>query len=99
MAEPSVLRSTSCFLPPARSQCVGTPFTAEETTADITARMGAVPHRTDVFTREAVAVIYEQSKGIGWLINALCDQCLFAGAIEHVSQIDDRLVRRVGHVI
>jgi hypothetical protein len=44
-------------------------------------------------------VIYEQSKGIGWLINALCDQCLFAGAIEHVSQIDDRLVRRVGQVI
>jgi type II secretory pathway predicted ATPase ExeA len=94
-----VLRSTSCFLPPARSQCVGTPFTAEETTANITARMGAVPHRTDVFTREAVAVIYEQSKGIGWLINALCDQCLFARAIEHVSQIDDRLVRGVGHVI
>jgi type II secretory pathway predicted ATPase ExeA len=61
--------------------------------------MGAVPHRTDVFTREAVAVIYEQSKGIGWLINALCDQCLFARAIEHVSQIDDRLVRGVGHVI
>jgi hypothetical protein len=45
------------------------------------------------------AVIYEQSKGVGRLINALCDQCLFAGAIEHVAQIDDRLVQRVGQVI
>lgn len=75
------------------------PFTAEETTTYITARMGAATYRTDVFTKEAVAVICEQSKGIGRLINALCDQCLFAGAIEHVSQIDDQLVRRVGQVI
>jgi general secretion pathway protein A len=75
------------------------PFTAEETASYITARMGAATHRTDVFTKAAVAVIYEQSKGIGRLINALCDQCLFAGAIEHVSQIDDWLVQRVGQVI
>ena len=75
------------------------PFTAEETASYITARMGAATHRTDVFTKEAVAVIYEQSKGIGRLINALCDRCLFAGAIEHVPQIDDRLVQRVGQCI
>jgi len=72
------------------------PFTAEETTSYITARMGAVTHRTDVFSKEAISVIYEQSKGVGRLINALCDQCLFAGAIEKVSQIDDRLVQRAG---
>lgn len=75
------------------------PFTAEETTSYIVARMGSVTERTDVFTKEAMAGIYEQSKGIGRLINALCDQCLFAGAIESVTQIDDRLVQRVGHVI
>jgi general secretion pathway protein A len=75
------------------------PLTAEETTSFITARMGASTHRTDVFTKDAIAVIYEQSKGIGRLINALCDQCLFAGAVEHASQIDDRLVQRVGQVI
>lgn len=75
------------------------PFTAEETTSYITARMGATTQRTDVFTKEAMAVIYEQSKGIGRLINALCDQCLFAGANDKVSQIDDRLVQRVGQVI
>ena len=72
------------------------PFTAEETTSYITERMGAVTHRTDVFTKDAVAVIYGLTQGIGRLINALCDQCLFAGAIEKVSQIDDRLVQRVG---
>jgi general secretion pathway protein A len=75
------------------------PFTAEETTAYITARMGAATQRTDVFTKEAVASIHEQSKGIGRLINALCDQCLFAGAIDHVSEVDDRLVQRVEQVI
>lgn len=75
------------------------PFTAEQTTSYIAARMGVATHRTDVFTKEAVRVIFEQSKGIGRLINVLCDQCLFAGAMEHVSEIDDRLVQRVGQVI
>ena len=60
--------------------------------------MGAATDRTDVFSKEAVVAIYEQSKGIGRLINALCDQCLFAGAIEHAVQVDDRLVRQVGQV-
>jgi general secretion pathway protein A len=75
------------------------PFTAEEATSYITARMGAATHRTDVYVKEAVAVIYELSKGIGRLINTLCDRCLFAGAIELVSQIDDRLIQRVGQFI
>jgi general secretion pathway protein A len=75
------------------------PFTAEETTSYISVRMRAATDRTDVFTKEAALAIYEQSKGIGRLINALCDQCLFAGAIEHVLQIDDQLVQRVGQVI
>jgi general secretion pathway protein A len=34
------------------------PFTAEETTAYIGARMGAVTDRTEVFTKEAMAVIF-----------------------------------------
>lgn len=72
------------------------PFTTEETTSYITARMGAATDGTDVFTKEAIAVICVQSKGIGRLINALYDQCLFAGAIEHVLQIDDRLVQESG---
>jgi general secretion pathway protein A len=75
------------------------PFTAEETASYITARMGAATHRTGMFTKEVVAIIYEESKGIGRLVNALCDRCLFAGAIENVSQIDDRLVQRVGQFI
>lgn len=74
------------------------PFTVEETASYIMARMGAATDRTDVFTKEAIAVIYEQSKGIGRLINALGDQCLLAGAIEHAAQIDDQLVQQVGQV-
>lgn len=75
------------------------PFTAEETMSYITARLGAATHRTDVCTKEAIAVIDEQSKRIGRRMNALYDECLFAGAIEKVSQIDDRLVQRVGQII
>ena len=74
-------------------------FTEEETTSYIVSRMKVATQRAGVFTKEAVAVIYDQTMGIGLLINALCDECLFAGAIKHVSQINDRLVRRVGQVI
>ena len=75
------------------------PFTEEETMSYITARMNAVTHRAEVFTKEAIAVIYEQSRGIGRLINALCDQCLLGGAIDKVSQVDGPLVQRVGQFI
>ena len=61
--------------------------------------MEAVTYRTDVFTQEPGAVIYERRKGIGRLIHALCDRYLFAGAIANAAQIDDRLVQRVGQVI
>ena len=60
---------------------------------------GAVTGWTAAFTKKAMAIIYEQSKGIGWLINALCHQCLFAESVKRVLQIDDRLVRRIGQVI
>jgi len=73
------------------------PFTQEETASYITARMGAATHRTDVFTKEAVAAVYGLTKGIGRLINALCEQCLFAGAVENVSHVDEMLVQRAGH--
>lgn len=55
--------------------------------------------RSDVFTKEAMASIFEHSEGIGRLVNALCDQCFFAGAIKGAAQIDDQLVQRVGQVI
>ena len=60
---------------------------------------GSVTEWSDVFTKEAMASIFEHSEGIGRLVNALCDQCLFAGAIKGAAQIEDRLVPRVGQVI
>lgn len=75
------------------------PLTTEETGSYIMARVGAAAHRTEVCTREAVGVIYEQRGGIGRLIEAHCDQWLLAGASGQVLQIGDRLVQRVGQVI
>lgn len=61
--------------------------------------MEAATGWTVLVIKEAMAVMYEQGKRIVRLINAHYDQCLSAGAIEHVLQIDDRLVQRVGQVI
>jgi type II secretory pathway predicted ATPase ExeA len=75
------------------------PFTAEAPTSYITARTGAATEGTGLLIKEARAVMYAQGKRIARLINAHCDQCLSGGAIEHVLQIDDRLVQRVGQVL
>ena len=75
------------------------PFTTEETGSYIMASVEVAAHRTEVCTREAVGIIYEQRRGIGRLIEAGCDQWLLAGASGQVLQIGDRLVQRVGQVI
>lgn len=72
------------------------PLTLDETKSYIQSRLAAVTHRQDLFTKEAMELIYEQTQGIGRLINALCDACLMAGAQEHLREIDAALVGRVG---
>ena len=69
-------------------------FTAEETASYI-AHDGSCDLPDRRVYKDAVAAIHGLTKGVDRLINALCDQCLFAGAIENVSQIDDWLVQRV----
>jgi general secretion pathway protein A len=71
------------------------PFMAKETTSYNTTRMGAMTDRTRVYERGDGSHI-RTKQGIGRIINALCDHCLFAGTIEHSVQIDDRLVQRAG---
>lgn len=97
-----------CSLPAARNQYADTPHTgslrrvSKEHLPSDDGTMNSTVNYTIYLGLRALpidAVIDEQVNGIGRLINALCDQCLFTGAIEHVLQTDDRLVQRVGQVI
>jgi hypothetical protein len=104
-----VPRSMICSLPAARNQYADTPRTGSlrrvaksHPSSDDDGTMNSEVDYTAYLGLRALpidAVIYEQGNGIGRLINALCDQCLFTGVIEHVLQTDDRLVQRVGQVI
>lgn len=109
MDGPNVPRSMVCSLPAARNQYADTPHTGslrrvekEHPPSDGDGTMNSEVDCTKYLGLRALPidpVIYEQGNGIGRLINALCDQCRFTGAIEHVLQSDDRLVQRVGQVI
>ncbi len=64
------------------------PLTAEETHQYIRFRIRIAGGDPNVFSNEAVSVIFRQSGGVSRLINALCDTCLFLGAQDRRSQID-----------
>lgn len=46
---------------------------------------------TEVFTDEAINLIYEESGGVPRLINEICDTCLFLGYMRKVNKIDAEL--------
>jgi len=61
-------------------RCALEPYTLTETGAYITARVRAAgAEATRLFSREAVVLIHERSRGIPRLINVVCDNALLAG--------------------
>jgi general secretion pathway protein A len=61
-------------------RCAIGPFTLEETSAYIAARLSAAGgHPRCLFSREAIALIHERSRGIPRLINVVCDNALLTG--------------------
>ena len=70
------------------------PFLKDETVNYIMYRLrkgGA--QRLDIFSKEALMVIHEESKGIPRLINIICDQALLSGFAEGKTQIDIETVK------
>jgi general secretion pathway protein A len=77
-------------------RCELRPLTAGETVAYIAGRIraaGGVAAR--IFTREAVTLIHEQSKGIPRTINVLADNALVAGFATGQRPVKSQLVREV----
>jgi general secretion pathway protein A len=77
-------------------RCELRPLTSGETVAYIAGRIRAAGGKAaQIFTREAVALIYEQSGGIPRTINVLADNALVAGFATGQRPVNSQLVREV----
>lgn len=75
------------------------PFSADETWQYIRFRLKVAGSDREMFTKDAVYQIFQQSGGISRLINSLCDLCLLLGYQEKTDQIDLPIVERASNVI
>jgi len=69
-------------------------FSAQQTTEYIRFRLKAVKCAREVFTEDALDIIYKQSGGIPRNINTLCDLCLLIGFMDHAAGVDAKIVER-----
>ncbi len=77
-------------------RCEIVPFRLEETAAYMTSRVKtAGGDAASLFTREAVVLIHEQSKGIARTINVICDNALLTGLALGKRIVDREIVREV----
>jgi general secretion pathway protein A len=77
-------------------RCEIAPFRLEETAAYLTARIRiAGGEAANVFTRDAVVLIHEQSRGIPRTINVICDNALLTGMAIGRRLVDAEIVREV----
>ena len=77
-------------------RCEIAPFTLEETAAYIVTRVKmAGGHAPSLFTRDAVMLIHEQSRGIPRTISAVCDNALLNGFALGRRPIDCAIIREV----
>jgi general secretion pathway protein A len=70
------------------------PFSAEETTRYIHARLKRVGCTREVFTKYALLRIFQHSGGIARSVNTLCDLCLLLGYMDKSGKIDVATVER-----
>src|SRR5262249_41357911 len=76
--------------------CELKPFDISETSSYIAGRLriaGGLPEQ--IFTREAVAAVYDATGGLPRTINVLCDNALIGGFAEQVKPVTARIVHEV----
>jgi general secretion pathway protein A len=79
-------------------QCQTAPLTLKETAAYIVWRMRTAGSEAEMpFTREAVSLIHECSRGIPRTINVMCDNALLSGFALNRNPIDRKIVLEVCH--
>jgi general secretion pathway protein A len=77
-------------------RCEIKPLRADEVSAYIRSRLKtAGAARADLFTPEAVALIYRASEGVPRLVNNVCDNALLTGFAMNAPQITARIVSEV----
>ena len=69
-------------------------FSAQQTTEYIRFRLKAVKCAREVFTEDALDIIFKQSGGVPRNINTLCDLCLLIGYMDRAAIIDRKIVER-----
>jgi type II secretory pathway predicted ATPase ExeA len=79
-------------------RCEIEPFTLHETAAYITQRARiAGGDAARMFTREAIQVIHERSRGIARSISVICDNALLTGFALNRQPVDSKMVLDVAH--
>jgi len=71
------------------------PLTAEETARYVRSHLEAVKSPGEIFTKAAVAMLYEYSGGIPRKINKVATACLMSAACSQSRLVDDHMVRVV----
>jgi general secretion pathway protein A len=66
----------------------------DDTKKYIQHRLDVAGQKKQLFTDEAIPLIYKHSGGIPRLINNLCDLCLLIGASKHVTAVDEEMVKQ-----
>ena len=69
-------------------------FSEEQTAQYVQFRLKAARCTKQVFTEEALGIIFKQSGGIPRNINTLCDLCLLIGFMDRATCIDHKIVDR-----
>jgi type II secretory pathway predicted ATPase ExeA len=70
-------------------------YSEEDTSDYIRHRMKVAGSSTDIFTDNAIAMVFKYSHGVPRLINTICDNALLEGFLFKKSFIDDSIVRAV----
>ncbi len=69
-------------------------FSQEETAQYVGFRMKAAHCQREVFSKEALAIIFQHSAGIPRNINRLCDLCLLIGYMDRATNVDQKTAER-----
>ena len=70
------------------------PFSQEQTAQYIEFRLKAARCEREVFSKEALTLIYQRSSGIPRNINRLCDLCLLIGFMDRAAVVDQKIAER-----
>jgi general secretion pathway protein A len=76
-------------------RCAVAPLNPEQTTQYIAYRLSVAGDDASLFSRDAVGLIHQASRGVPRAINDVCDSAMLLARLDGLSEIDGAVVRRV----